>query len=106
ADKVHIQLSRPAPAELGQRLRAEPWVRQLDEEGRELQLGVEQGETRIARLLELIRQHGEQVERVDLHRPTLEDAFLQLTGASLEEIDGATAAETIGERFRRQLWRK
>lgn len=104
-DTIRLVLRRPVPA-LVERLQAEPWVRQLSEEGAgQLQLSVEQGETRIARLLELVQDQGGWAERVSLQRPTLEDSFLHLTGSNLDEIDAASGAETLADRVRRRAWR-
>jgi ABC-2 type transport system ATP-binding protein len=50
-----------------------------------LHLQVSSGERAIPKLLDLAKEHGVQVHRVSLSRPTLEDVFIHYTGRAIRE---------------------
>ena len=68
-------------------LRGLAFVRSMMKHENRISLSVENGERKIPALLEFCRTHGIQVTSVELHKPSLEDVFIRLTGSSLREPD-------------------
>ena len=66
-------------------LRAQPFLRELQQSDHSLQLYVERGEEVLPDILRLLDSNGAAIRTVTLARPTLEDVFLRLTGRSLRE---------------------
>jgi ABC-2 type transport system ATP-binding protein len=64
-----------------------------------LRLEVEAGAEFIPRL---VRDLGVAVRSVDLHRPTLDDVFLKLTGRAIREAEADSLTQL---RLRRRMWR-
>lgn len=62
----------------------------LEEEGRKLRF--EEKNDAVPRILKVLHQEGIEIERIDIRRPTLEDAFLRLVGKK-DKADKALAAE-------------
>jgi ABC-2 type transport system ATP-binding protein len=78
-------------ASLSGTLRAQPFVRELQEVDHGLQLAVVNGEVVLPEVLRLLDSSGTYIRTVTMARPTLDDVFLRLTGRSLRE-----SAESIG----------
>jgi ABC-2 type transport system ATP-binding protein len=80
---VGLNGSTPRAAEL---LTAEPYVHKLEqrEEGG-LRLYVDVGATAIPRILRALDHSGIELDSIELHRPSLDDVFLTMTGRSLRE---------------------
>jgi ABC-2 type transport system ATP-binding protein len=68
-------------------LRAQSFLRELQESDDSLQLVVERGEEVLPEILRLLDRNGAAIRTVTLARPTLEDVFLRLTGRSLRESE-------------------
>ncbi len=66
---------------------------QVDEQARQLSAGVAGGAEDLRQVLQLLNDAGVRVEDVGLHRPTLDDVFLSLTGHSTAEEQEAEAAQ-------------
>ncbi len=79
----------------GELLRAQPFVRQLGEDGGGLRLYVERGEVALPAILRLLDAAGLRTRAVSLSRPTLDDVFLRETGRQLRD-----PAEKDGEVLR------
>jgi ABC-2 type transport system ATP-binding protein len=72
-----------------ERLRAQPFMRELEQSDHGLQLYVDRGEEVLPEVLRLLDSNGAAVRTVTLARPTLDDVFLRLTGRSLREGQNA-----------------
>ncbi len=83
-----------AAREIGERYALEP-----RRDGGRIRLEVEAGAEFIPRL---VRELGVAVRSVDLHRPTLDDVFLKLTGRAIREAEGDPLSLM---RLHGQLWR-
>lgn len=66
---------------------------QVDEQARQLTAGVAGGAEDLRQVLQLFSDSSIRLADVGLHRPTLDDVFLSLTGHSTEEEDQAAQAE-------------
>lgn len=74
-------------------------VKPMDENA--LSLSAISGEKVIPKLFDMARKRGAEVESVDLHRPTLNDVFLHLTGRGIRD-ERVNASE--GFRIRAKRW--
>jgi ABC-2 type transport system ATP-binding protein len=70
-------------------LETEPFVRQVSVEDDNLRLYVDRGESAMPAVLRLLDSHGFDLQTIALSRPSLDDVFLQQTGHSLRDSDGA-----------------
>jgi ABC-2 type transport system ATP-binding protein len=73
-------------------VQTEPFVRKAGIEGDSLRLYVDQGESAMPAVLRLLDGAGFELQTIALHRPSLDDVFLQQTGHSLRESDEVRAA--------------
>ena len=55
--------------------------------GASVSLNVKNGETKIPVLMEFVQSQNIRVKSVELHKPSLEDVFLQVTGTTIRERD-------------------
>jgi ABC-2 type transport system ATP-binding protein len=84
-----LDLNHGAVARVKERLRAQPFMRELEQSDHGLQLYVDRGEEVLPEVLRLLDSNGAAVRTVTLARPTLDDVFLRLTGRSLREGQNA-----------------
>jgi ABC-2 type transport system ATP-binding protein len=68
-----------------QLLEKQPYVREACLEDGLVRLYVDRGETAVPNVLRLLDSHGLAPSTMDLHRPSLDDVFLNKTGRSLRE---------------------
>ncbi|MFC1616638.1 ATP-binding cassette domain-containing protein [Candidatus Margulisiibacteriota bacterium] len=61
------------------------WIKNVHKENSKLLLTVEQGETKIAAIVNMIRDHKCSLKAVNLHKPSLEDVFLHFTGRKINK---------------------
>jgi ABC-2 type transport system ATP-binding protein len=67
------------------------------DDGATLEVRAERGDAYLPRLLRAADADGIAVETAQVHRPTLDDVFLALTGRSLREAGAATPADAPAE---------
>jgi ABC-2 type transport system ATP-binding protein len=84
-----LDLQNGTVAEVTETLRAQPFMRELEQNEHGLQLSVDHGEEVLPEILRLLDQNGAPIRTVTLARPTLDDVFLRLTGRSLREEQSA-----------------
>ena len=70
-------------------LKSIPAIGRIEVHGQELTLSVGNGAARISSVALALNQHGVGVQELTLRTPTLDDVFLQVTGARLQDGDGA-----------------
>jgi ABC-2 type transport system ATP-binding protein len=80
-----LDLKNGAIARVTERLRAQLFMRELEQSDHGLQLYVDRGEEVLPEVLRLLDHNGAPIRTVTLARPTLDDVFLRLTGRSLRE---------------------
>jgi len=68
-----------------QRLRTQPYVRELSAEGTTLRLYVEEGASAMIEILRLLDGDGIGIQSLTVAEPTLDDVFLRQTGRSLRD---------------------
>jgi ABC-2 type transport system ATP-binding protein len=66
-------------------LSPEPYVRSVESDDDGLRLYVDRGEEALPQILRLLDGAGITIRTLALHRPSLDDVFLQQTGRSLRE---------------------
>ncbi|MFG3288995.1 ATP-binding cassette domain-containing protein [Streptomyces sp. NPDC048179] len=76
----------PAAAEL---LEREPYVRKVETHAETLRLYVDAGATALPRILRVLDASGISPDRIELHRPSLDDVFLTKTGRTLRDVPAA-----------------
>ena len=95
ADRVEFFLKEPLP-------RIPPELVSLDVDiengGRKIQF--EEREGMVQKVLKVLYGNGTEIERINMRRPTLEDAFLKLTKKRPVEIEPSSKSEELG------LWGK
>jgi ABC-2 type transport system ATP-binding protein len=67
---------------------------QLDQDSRRLSVPVSTGNGLITQAVLALDDAGVQVDDIGIHRPTLDDVFLQLTGHGIEDRDETLATES------------
>jgi ABC-2 type transport system ATP-binding protein len=86
-DVVSLEVGSGCEGLLG-RLQALPWVKSLKRHDDVLNLGMEHGERRIPELVQLAQRSGAAIHSVNLHKPSLEDVFLNFTGRTIRDEEG------------------
>ena len=84
-----LDLKNGAVARVTETLRAQPFLRELEQSDHGLQLYVDRGEEVLPEVLRLLNHNGAPIRTVTLARPTLDDVFLRLTGRLLREEQSA-----------------
>lgn len=64
-----------------------PFVNELVKHGTRISLSLKNGEHQIPPLMEYAQANAIKVKSVELHKPSLEDVFLHLTGSTIRERD-------------------
>ena len=64
------------------------WIRKIERHNSLLELSIEGKDERMPELVELLAEHGFIISSIDLHEPSLEDAFLHYTGRTIREEEG------------------
>lgn len=85
-------------------LEEKPWVREILPSNDTLTLTVSNGEENIPELFRLAHSLEITIRSVSLHKPSLEDVFIHLTGASIREQDG-NRRSAMREKARRRMMR-
>ena len=84
--------------ELANLLRSEPWATNVKIEGDTVRLTTTSGNRQIPEIMRLADAKGFRIQSVDLHRPSMEDVFIHLTGKSLRD-EGPSQAEKLRRRM-------
>jgi ABC-2 type transport system ATP-binding protein len=101
-DLITVQIPRSSKvAEFAREARKLGWVRDAQEYGNGVLLDVERGEGRIAELVDFSERYGFVITGVDEREPNLEDVFVQLTGRTIREAEGAAKEMQKRRRMRR-----
>ena len=86
-DVVSLEIGAGGEGLMAQ-LQALPWIQSLKRHEDVLSLSMERGERRIPELIQLAQRSGAVVNCVNLHKPSLEDVFLNFTGRTIREEEG------------------
>ncbi len=89
-----VTLGTDAPARTAQLAQALPGATGLAVDGTTVRFQVPQGSTALPVLLRTLDADGIALESVEVHRPTLDDVFLTLTGRSLRDAESGAPEVT------------
>jgi ABC-2 type transport system ATP-binding protein len=64
------------------------WIKRIEARDSSLELSIDGGEERIPELIDLTDNHNFVISSIELHKPSLEDAFLHYTGKTIREEEG------------------
>jgi ABC-2 type transport system ATP-binding protein len=81
---VELRLAGPA-AKAAERLQRVPGVLKVEQQGSVARVHVARLESALPRIVEVATSDGSALEGMELHRPTLEDVFIERTGRALRE---------------------
>ena len=65
------------------------WIENIERRNSLLELSIEGGEEKVPEVVELANEHEFIITAIDLHKPSLEDAFLHYTGRAMSEEKGS-----------------
>jgi len=102
-DRITLTVSGPSD-ELVAILRKKNWIREIVSENETITVTVSNGESILPVLFLAAHSCGVLVRSVSLHKPSLEDVFISLTGAAIREQDGSRRA-AMREKLRRRMMR-
>lgn len=103
SDSVSLTIEGPSDPLLSG-LEGKEWVREIEADNGNVHLKVINGEENIPGLFQIAHTTGVVISSVSLHKPSLEDVFIHLTGASIREEDGSKRAG-MREKHRRRMMR-
>jgi len=83
SDVVTIESSRTE--ELYSKLETLPWIKHIDKHDSLITVNLQNAEKRIAEIVHLSVNHGIVINSISIHKPTLEDVFLNFTGRKIRE---------------------
>ncbi|NLD57371.1 MAG: ATP-binding cassette domain-containing protein [Methanomicrobiales archaeon] len=103
SDSVSLTTEGPSD-QLIEGLEGKEWVREIVTTNGTIHLRVINGEENIPHLFRIAHTTGVEITSVSLHKPSLEDVFIHLTGASIREQDGSRRSR-MREKHRRRMMR-
>jgi len=89
ANSISLRIDNGDNDNLGKLLGALDWIWNTEERNGLLELSVKGGEERIPQLIDLADNYGFVITSIELHKPSLEDAFLHYTGKTIREEEGS-----------------
>jgi ABC-2 type transport system ATP-binding protein len=87
-DIISLAIEKNA-LELKKKLGKKKWIRNMKKEDSILRLTVKHGGKRIPKVIKIAQDNDISITAVDLHKPSLEDVFLSLTGTSLRDREAS-----------------
>ncbi|MEA3442609.1 MAG: ATP-binding cassette domain-containing protein [Chloroflexota bacterium] len=78
------------------------WIKEVTMYNSSLELSIEGGEERVPQLVDFTDECGMVIASIDLHEPSLEDAFLHYTGRAIREEEGSVKKLRKVRRARRR----
>ena len=64
------------------------WIKRIEARDSSLELSIDGGEEKIPELINFTDDHNFVISSIELHKPSLEDAFLHYTGRTIREEEG------------------
>lgn len=101
-ETVRVEVANGQGTRFADALRELEGVRDIEQDSNEIWLGGEGGESRIPQILTVASRMGVPVTSVEVVRPSLEDAFLHLTGKTIREEGGSLQDLRKARRRRRR----
>ena len=100
-DVVTIESSHPDA--LHSKLETVSWIKHIEKHEGLITVNLQNAEKRIAEIVHLSTNHGIAIDSISIHKPTLEDVFLNFTGRTIREEE---ADHKDRMRMRRRAWRR
>jgi ABC-2 type transport system ATP-binding protein len=72
-----------------EKVREFDWITRVEEYSNSILLNAERGDGRVPDLIDFADTHGFVITLIDEHEPSLEGVFLQFTGRTIREAEGA-----------------
>ncbi len=101
ADVVTIASSDTG--QLCSKLETLSWIKRIEKHDGLITVNLQNAEKRIAEIVHLSVDHGIVIDSISIHKPTLEDVFLNFTGRTIREEE---ADHKDRMRMRRRAWRR
>jgi len=99
---ISLQIANEPQEELTSLLKELDWVKKIDRHNGCLELSIKGRDERMPELVEILTEHGFVISSIDLHQPSLEDAFLHYTGTTIREEEGNLKEARRTSRARRR----
>lgn len=80
-----------------------PWVKHVERHNGFVTISLENAEKHIAEIVNLSNRNNINIESISIHKPTLEDVFLHLTGKTIREEE---AGSRDAMRLHQRMWRR
>jgi ABC-2 type transport system ATP-binding protein len=102
-DLISLELEnfRATGAEFRDKASKLPWVRSVSQYGNGLLLNAERGDGSIEGLADFADKNGFNITSLDEREPNLEDVFVQLTGRTIRDAEGAAKEMQLQRSMRR-----
>ncbi len=95
-----ITLSSQDNEKLAEKLKKEPWIKNIKQYDSFLTLGVEKGEEKIPVIIEIGQSHNIRIKSISVRKPTLDDVFLHFTGRTIRDQENVNPLNNIPRGFR------
>ncbi len=99
-DVISLKI-RNDPEELIKNLKKSRWIKKIKLHDSHVDLTVKHGEQLIPKVMLIANKSKVDIESVNLHKPSLEDVFIHLTGKNIKEHE-ATRKEQLKNKLRRR----
>ncbi|MFO7996602.1 MAG: ATP-binding cassette domain-containing protein [Dehalococcoidia bacterium] len=86
---LSLQIDKQGNGRLVELLQQIAWVKKVEERDSSLELTIDGAEERIPELIDFADNHECVISSIELHKPSLEDAFLYYTGKTIREEEGS-----------------
>jgi len=86
---ILLRIANGASDSLANLLRELDWIKNIEPRNGLLELSIEGAEERIPQLIDFADNHEFVISSIELHKPSLEDAFLHYTGKTIREEEGS-----------------
>ncbi len=86
---ISLQISHGGGDSLLTLLKELSWIKKLELHNGSLELSIDGAEERVPELIDFADNHELVISSIELHKPTLEDAFLHYTGKTIREEEGS-----------------
>lgn len=103
-EKLLLAVEKEAAEKFVDILANRPWIMDIEYNDDSISLTIIDGDVNIPEIFRLAHSAGVGISSINLHKPSLEDVFIQLTGSSIREETG-TRRSAMRENRRRRMMR-
>jgi len=98
-----ITIESPNTDKLAVYLKQLPWIKSTQKHNNHLTINLQNAEKHVADIVRLSEKNKIDILSISIHKPTLEDVFLHVTGKTIREEEASTKDNM---RLRRRMWRR